>query len=562
MLIKFSGGTVYDPLNGVNGERRDIYAQDGRIVAAPPPGTRIDQEYPLNGRIVMAGAIDPHSHIGGGKVTIGRMLLPEDHQGHEVGRTDLTRSGCGHAVPSTMITGYRYAEMGYTAAFEPAMLPANARQAHLEMGDLPMIDKGAYVMLGNDDFFLRSLVQKKDFSFIKDYIAWTMHAAQAMAVKVVNPGGISAFKFNQRQLDLDEKHVFYGLSPRDIILTLARGMKELGVPHPIHIHGCNLGVPGSMHSTLATIRAAEGLPMHLTHIQFHSYGTEGDMKFSSGAPEIAELLNQNPNVSIDVGQIMFGQTCTASGDSMRQYGNTKSANPKKWVVMDIECDNGCGVVPMKYRDKSYVNALQWAIGLELFLLVKDPWRIFLTTDHPNGAPFYFYPHLIRLLMDRTFRNEMLEKLHPDAQKATVLRTVDREYSLYDIAIMTRAGPARSLGLRDRGHVGPGASADITVYEDLADREAMFKTPLFVFKNGELIVKNGRVVKVVAGATHVVRPDYDRAIEKPLREFFDRYHTMKLDNFRVADQEIVESNCGHTGGNCGCVIVHPAGPRAT
>jgi formylmethanofuran dehydrogenase subunit A len=562
MLIKFTGGKVYDPMHGVNGEIRDIYARDGRIVATPPAGTKVDQEYSLAGRVVMAGAIDPHSHIGGGKVTIGRMLLPEDHQGHEVARTHLTRSGCGHAVPSTMTTGYRYAEMGYTAAFEPAMLPANARQAHLEMGDTPMIDKGAFVMLGNDDFFLRTLVEKKDFSFVKDYIAWTMHAAQALAVKIVNPGGISAFKFNQRSLDLDEKHEFYGVTPREIILTLARGMKELGVPHPIHIHGCNLGVPGSMKSTMATIRAAEGLPLHLTHIQFHSYGTEGDMKFSSGAPQIAELLNQHTNVSIDIGQIMFGQTCTASGDSMRQYGNTKSSNPKKWVVMDIECDNGCGVVPMKYRDKSYVNALQWAIGLELFLLVKDPWRIFMTTDHPNGAPFYFYPHLIRLLMDRTFRNAMLEKLHPGAQAATILKTLDREYTLYDIAIMTRAGPAKSLGLRDRGHLGTGATADITVYEDDADREAMFKTPLFVFKNGELIVRNGRVVKVVAGATHVARPEYDRAIEKPLREYFDRYHTVRLDNFRVRDEEIVESNCGHTGGQCGCVIVQPCGARVS
>ena len=107
----------------------------------------------------------------------------------------------------------------------------------------------------------------------------------------------------------------------------------------------------------------------------------------------------------------------------------------------------------------------------------------------------------------------------------------------------------------------GAIADITVYEDnVADREAMFQTPLFVFKNGEQIVRNGRVVKVVAGATHVVRPDYDCGIEKTLREYFDRYHTVKLDNFRVYDQEVVDSNCGHTGGECGCVIVQPSGPR--
>ena len=119
---------------------------------------------------------------------------------------------------------------------------------------------------------------------------------------------------------------------------------------------------------------------------------------------------------------MFGQTCTASGDSMRQYAIGKSAHPKSSVVMDIECDAGCGVVPMRYRDKSYVNALQWAIGLETFLLVDDPWRIFLTTDHPNGAPFYTYPHLIRLLMDKGFRNDMLQKINPDAQAMSILPT--------------------------------------------------------------------------------------------------------------------------------------------
>ena len=37
----------------------------------------------------MAGAIDPHTHIGGGKMTIARMLLPEDHRGDPVTRTEL-----------------------------------------------------------------------------------------------------------------------------------------------------------------------------------------------------------------------------------------------------------------------------------------------------------------------------------------------------------------------------------------------------------------------------------------------------------------------------------------
>jgi len=554
MLIKLSGGTVYDPANGVSGEVRDIYVEDGRIIAAPSPETRIDKTYDLKGRVVMAGAIDPHTHIGGGKMTIARMLLPEDHIKDEVARTDLTRAGTGHAVPSTLLTGYRYAEMGYTACFEPAMLPANARQAHMEMGDTPMVDKGAFAMLGSDDFFLRQLAAKEDFKAIKDYVAWTMHASQAIAVKVVNPGGISAFKFNQRKLDLDEEHSYYHVTPRQIILTLARALQDLGVTHPLHIHGCNLGVPGNVETTLDTIRAAEGVPIHLTHIQFHSYGTEGDRHFSSGAARIAEALNKAPNISVDVGQVMFGQTCTASGDSMRQYAISRSAHPKKPVVMDIECDAGCGVVPMRYRDKSFVNALQWAIGLETFLLFDDPWRMFLTTDHPNGAPFYTYPHLIRLLMDKSFRNDILQKINPDAAAASTLKALTREYTLDEIAIMTRAGPARSLGLKDRGHLGVGANADITVYKDDPNREAMFATPELVFKNGELIVKKGKVVKVVNGATHVARPEYDRAIEKPLKDYFDRFHTMRMANFKLSDDEIVDRGRGG-------LIVQPTRPRA-
>src|SRR3990172_4675444 len=226
MLTKLIGGTVVDPTHGVNGEVRDIYIHDGRIVSAPSDLPRIDNKINIRGKVVMAGAIDLHTHIGGGKVNIARAMLPEDHMPYPIPRTKLTRSGVGHAAPSTLTTGYRYAEMGYTACFEPAMLPANARQAHMEMGDTPIVDKGAFVMLGSDDFFLRQLAGKQDLSQIKDYIAWTMHAAQAIAVKVVNPGGISAFKFNQRMLDLDEEHVHYGVTPHHIITTLARGLME------------------------------------------------------------------------------------------------------------------------------------------------------------------------------------------------------------------------------------------------------------------------------------------------------------------------------------------------
>ena len=156
-------------------------------------------------------------------------------------------------------------------------------------------------------------------------------------------------------------------------------------------------------------------------------------------------------------------------------------------------------------------------------------------------------------MDRGFRQDMMLKVNPDALKYSSLPSLNREYSLYEIAILTRAGPARSLGLQDRGHLGPGASADITVYFDKPDREAMFTTPELVFKSGELIVRDGKVIKVVQGATHVARPEYDKAIEKPLKDYFDRYHTMRMENFRLSDDEIIEGGRGE-------IVVQPTKAR--
>jgi len=553
MLTRLKGGIIYDPTNRVKGKKRDLYINDGKIVKKPGKNERVHKTIDVNNKVIMAGGIDIHTHIGGGKVNIARMMLPEDHQQDPVWANSVTRSGSGYVAPSTLTTGYRYAEMGYTSCFEPAMLPVNARQAHMEMADTPIVDTGAYALLGNDDFLLQLIAGKKSQNLINDYVAWTMHASQAMAIKIVNPGGINAFKFNQRKLDLDDNNSFYNLSPRKILKVLARSLHELGVPHPLHVHGCNLGVPGNVDTTLRTVDAMAGLPIHLTHVQFLSYGTEGDRKFSSGAAHIAEALNSNENISLDVGQIMFGQTITASGDSMMQYKGSVHAHPDKWVCMDIECDAGCGVVPFRYRDKNFVNALQWCIGLEIFLLAKDPWRIFLTTDHPNGAPFTMYPHLIRLLMDKSFRNDMLSTINKSARAASILDSIDREYSLYEIATMTRAAPALSLGLKDRGHLGIDACADITIYSEHENKEVMFSSPDYVFKNGEIVVKKGKVVSTPSGSTHVVKPDYDASVEKHLKKYFDRYHSMKMSNFKISDDELL-------GYGRESLVTHPCKPN--
>lgn len=536
MLCKLTGGTLYDPAQLINGEIRDIFIRDGFIVQDPGANARFDEIHDVSGKVVMAGAVDIHSHIAGGNVNTARLLLPEQHRNHMARRLNQPFST---AKWSTTETGYRYARMGYTTVVEPAMLPVNALDVHLQMADIPIIDTAALAIMGNDDLLLRLMRAKASQAQINDYVAWTLHATRALGLKVINAGGANAFKSNVRHFDLDDIVPDYGVSSRQILQTLQRATYALGVPHPVHVHCNNLGVPGNVETVLATMEAAQGLPMHLAHVQFYAYGNEGTRGFSSAAAQLMDGFRRYPNISMDVGQVLFGQTVTISGDVIAQYSRNADASPNKWVMWDAECEGSGGVVPYRYRQTSFVNGLQSAIGLEMFLLAEDPGRVFFTTDHPNGAPFTCYPQLFRLLMDYEYRLASLEKLHPDVAAMTLLKDLKKEFSLYEIAVMTRTAAAKLLGLIDRGHLVPGAIADIAVYTPNDNKEIMFDRAALVFKNGRMVVRDGEVVEHIRGTAQTIYPGYDPDIKRTIKNHFGRFYSLSLENFTVNDVDFIQ-----------------------
>lgn len=550
--LRIAGGRVYDPANGVDGEVRDICVDRGRIVeSVPAHATTVD----ARGLVVMPGGVDIHCHIAGPKVSHARCLEPERRRddvmrrrmigvagssrttGDAVSPVTVLRSGTGGLVPSTFATGYRYAGLGYTTAFEAAVPSIGARQAHHELNDTPVIDKGFYLLLGNDEMLL-DLLDRGDTAGVRPHVASRLAAARAYAVKLVNPGGIAAWKDGEQVTGLDDAVRGERVTPRRIVQALADAVDALALPHPVHIHCNNLGVPGNAATTLATMQALEGRRAHFTHLQFHAYGRTPDGQIASGARPLIDYIDAHPELSIDVGQVMFGPATTMTADA-RVAALLHQLTGRRWVDIDIELESGCGIVPFEYRERNRVHALQWAIGLELFLLAKDPWRVVLSTDHPNGGSFLSYPRLIRLLMDRSFRDDRLRRVHPDTIAGTALADgLAREYSLFEIAIITRAAPARLLGLERKGHLGPGADADITLYDPDDDIEAMFSTPRYVFKSGELIIEDGELCNHTRGATHhLTLPDEAPHDDGAFAEFLARHGTLDVDDYRIDEDEV-------------------------
>jgi formylmethanofuran dehydrogenase subunit A len=159
--------------------------------------------------------------------------------------------------------------------------------------------------------------------------------------------------------------------------------------------------------------------------------------------------------------------------------------------------------------------------------------VLLSTDHPNGGSFLAYPELIRLLMDRTYRDEQLRRVNTALLAGSALADgLSREYTLNEIAIITRAGPARVLGLRNKGHLGVGADADVTVYSRGEDMATTFATPRYVVKSGELVVEEGQLRQAPAGRRLHVRPEYDEDVIPHVRDYFERFSSVGFRNYGI------------------------------
>jgi formylmethanofuran dehydrogenase subunit A len=179
----------------------------------------------------------------------------------------------------------------------------------------------------------------------------------------------------------------------------------------------------------------------------------------------------------------------------------------------------------------------------------------MTTDHPNGGDFTKYPKIISWLMSRKARDKSLAKINSIARNKLDLPDIDREYSFSEIAVVTRAGTAKALGLKEKGHLGVGADADVAVYninptkidssrDYLLVRKAL-KKAAFTIKDGRIVVKNGEILETPNGRTYwvdsVVSKDLGEKVESEMRKTFTKYYTVQMDNYAMTDSELANSN---------------------
>ncbi|MDO8842460.1 MAG: formylmethanofuran dehydrogenase subunit A [Methanocalculus sp.] len=559
--ILLKNAYVIDPISGINGELMDIAISGSRIVEDASPDAEVIDAM---GFLTLPGGIDSHTHYAGTKVNFGRYMSPEDMRAGRTARKGPMHITSGYSVPTTYGNSYRYSALGYTTLVEGAMAPLEARHTHEEFKFTPLQDSFANTLFDGNWGMLRAL-EDNDIKRAAAIIAWTLSAVKGFAIKLTNPGGTEAWGFGKNVSCINETIPTFDLTPAEIIKGAIKANELLHLPHSVHLHCNNLGTPGNFTCTLGTFGHVPDLndkrqSLYATHVQFHSYGGSGWSDFCSKSEPVAKMVNLRPQIVIDMGQVMFGRTTTMTADGPMEF-NLYRLHHDKWSNHDIELETGSGIIPVNYRRKNLVNSIMWAIGLELALLVENPWQCMLTTDSPNGAPFVKYPEIIALLMSKKYRDAECATIHQDTEKRVPLPAIDRELNWYDIAVMTRAGQARALGITDigKGYLMPGAEADIAVYPiktDEIDSAVEYDKVISGFSQTEYTIKRGRVVSrrgdaLIHGENTTfwvkpkVPPAYDMQHDKAFLELFERYYSVRMSNYPVQEEYLHRNFCIET-----------------
>lgn len=554
--IIIKNGIVYDPINKIDGEVKDICLSDGKIVEKVGEKAKtIDAK----GMTIFPGGVDMHSHIVGSKLNFGRAMCPEAHRLEPpVARTDKTRSGVAGIMFSSYTLGYRYSQMGYTTVVEPAVPPMKALGTWEELEDLPNLNSALLPMFGNN-MITYNYVKEGDISGLAGFISWLLKSTGGWGVKVVNPGGTYAWAYGKNVREPDTEIPQWGITPRQVIRSLVQATEALGLPHVVHLHPNNLGRVGNIHTTIEELEAVKDIKghngrkrvVHLTHMSFETLDMVDDGKpewkdVSSGGLEFAKYMNSNDHFTADLGQITFGPAMTMTGDGPFQF-TLHQMTQTKWgnIPVDVELPGGAGIVPYNFEMKSPANSVQWTIPLEFALNVKDLWRVVLTTDHPNAGPFTKYPLVLSWLMSKKQRDIWLDKVHKYARERSTLEGIEREWTMYEAAICTRAAPSKILGIEHRkGHLGIGADADVTVYGFDPSKSDMAQNPDLIIKgfsesaytilNGEVVAKKGKVLESTHGKVMTISPtlgdDLQKRVESEVEDMISRWYTHSFRNY--------------------------------
>jgi formylmethanofuran dehydrogenase subunit A len=295
-------GLVFDPINNIEGEIKDILIQDGKIVdklSSEKDCKVIDAK----NKTVIPAALDIHTHVASQQVNWARLLGTNHIKFKEIWQ-GLTIENIAKS----------YISNGYTFILEANVFPSLARHTIFNFKHLPVLDKAMLLNVSNfwplELEFQRGKIDSMAV-FLSDLLAKT----KGFGFKVYNPFESENWNFKILRKDVSSKGRLYNFSALDVYENLTKTNEYLGLPHSIHAHIEGYEQLKAKNNLFTIINAIKALNLernaeindskersqifHIAHAS--AYNVDGNNI------ELINLLNENKNIDIDLGFVGFNE---------------------------------------------------------------------------------------------------------------------------------------------------------------------------------------------------------------------------------------------------------------
>ena len=495
LIIK--NGLIFDPLNDIKGEAKDILIQDGTIVEKFSSEKDV-KSIDAKNRTVIPAALDIHTHVASQQVNWVRLIGANNSKFKEIWN-GLTLEYIAKS----------YISNGYTFILEANVFPSLARQTIFNFKNLPLLDKAMLLNVSNL-WPLELEFQRGKIDNMAVFLSNLLSMTKGFGFKVYNPFESESWNFKTLRKDVSTKGRLYNFSALDVYENLTKTNEYLGLPHSIHAHieGYEqIKAKNNLFTILEKIKSLDLEPnskidsdikrsqiFHIAHAS--AYNVDGNNS------ELINSLNEKNNIEVDLGFIGFNQINPLITSDRRLIDSlingNNSNNVRKVISSAIEFEGDNFATLRTFDKKNFQDCNIWANAIDIALKVNNKWQLQFSVNYPNYADINNVPQIATWLLSKNSRDKFMTGMNNEFLKNNTLQDNDKTLNFNEFIILTRASPAKSLGLGNlKGILREGADADINILDinindiDISKDYEKLKN---AFTNIEYVIKSGEIIK--------------------------------------------------------------------
>ncbi|MFX1304386.1 MAG: amidohydrolase family protein [Promethearchaeota archaeon] len=544
LIIK--NGLVFDPINNIEGEIKDILIESGRIIEKFTNEKNV-KEINAKGKTVIPSAIDIHTHVASQQVNWARLL----------GTSNSKFKENWHGLTLQNIAR-DYISNGYTFILEANVFPSLAKQTIFNFKQLPVLDKAMLLNISNlwplELEFQRGKIDEMAI-FLSDLLSKTY----GFGFKIYNPFENESWNLRVLRDNISHTGRLYNFSALDVYENIVKCVEILGLPHSTHAHIEGYEKQIGKENLISVLEKIKSLNLeasqktdsyvkrdqifHIAHANSYNYDNDNE--------NLINFLTENQNFDIDLAFIGFNKINPLITSDRRLINsmltNNILENPHKLICSAVEFEGDSFVSMRSFEKSNYKDCILWANALDLALNIKNKLQVSLTLNFPNYANVTDIPEIVTWLISKEARDNFMKDMNNDFIKKNSFKDNEKVLGFSEFVTITRVSPAKSLGLGSiKGNLEEGADGDINILDldideiDISKNHQNLKDAL---SNIEYVIKSGNIVKKeedidlnhpgsIFWSRGEIEVEGKEFILAKKKEFYQKYSSMFYNSYKI------------------------------